>query len=133
MFSRKNRSTCRLILIRFAIRVTSMWNRKRAKKTLRRETLMRREFRQAVRLVRQASLLVLRRNSIRQLRFSIASLQSLRSIRNSRSILDEVRVVRSKHRSKKTNDRFLAKKTSNRRSNVVVVVQSFNRFCLLVW
>ncbi len=133
VFSRKNCSTCRLILNRLAIRMTSMWNRKKARKTLMKKALMKKKSRQTVRSIRQANLLILKRKSIRQLRFSVASLQSLRSTRNLRSIFDEVRVVRSKHRSKKKNDRFLTKKTSNRRSNVVVVVQNFNRFCLFVW
>ncbi len=116
MFSKEKRSTSRLILSRSAIKMTSMWNRKKAKKTL-----MKRKFHQAIRSIRQANLLVLRKKSIRSLRFSVASFQNLRSIRNFRSIFDEVRVVHSWHRSKKKNDRFLTKKTSNCRSNVVVV------------
>jgi hypothetical protein len=52
-----------------------------------------------------------------------------RSIRNQHSIFDEVLDDRQKRRSKKESVRFLTKKTSNRRSNVVVVAQNFNRFC----
>jgi hypothetical protein len=47
------------------------------------------------------------------------------------SIFDEVFDDRRKRRSKKENDRFLTKKTSNRHSNVVVA-QNFNRFCFVV-
>ncbi len=137
MISKKKRSTCRLILNRLAIRMTSMWSRRKAKKTLIKKTLMKRELRRAVRSVRSirsANFSILRRKRSRRLlrRLSDASSRSRRSTRNRHSIFDEVFDDRRKRRSKIKNDRFLTRKTSNRRLNVVVA-QNFNRFCFVVW
>ncbi len=131
MFSRKNRSTCRLILSRLAIKMTSMWNRKKARKTLMKKTLMKKKLRQTVRSIRSTNFSILtRKRSRRRLRrFNDALSRNRRSIRNQHSIFDEVLDDRQKRRSKKESVRFLTKKTSNRRSNVVVVAQNFNRFC----
>jgi hypothetical protein len=125
MLSRKKRLTCCLILSRLVIRMTSMWSRKKAKKTL-----MKKESRQAIRSIRSANLSILTRNRLLR-RFSNASFWNRRSIRNQHSIFDEVLDDRRKRRSKRKNVWSLTRKTSNRRSNVVVVAQNFNQFCFV--
>jgi hypothetical protein len=76
------------------------------------------------------SLIQKKKKSRRSLRFNDASFLNRFLIQNRRLIFDEVRDDRRKHRSKKRNDRFLTKmKTSNRRSNFVVV-QNFHEFSL---
>jgi hypothetical protein len=106
MISRKKRSTCCLILNRLAIKMTSMWNRKEAKETLMKKTLMKKKSRRAVYLIcsiRSTNFSILTRKKSRRLlrRFSDASLRSRRSIRNRHSIFDEVFDDRRKCRSKK--------------------------------
>ncbi len=115
------------------IKKTMSSNWKRMKKTMkwhRRKTTLTRIAHQ-ITIFRTTFLTSKRKRLLRLLLFNVALYQSRRLIRNLRLIFDEVRDVDRKHRSKKKNNRLLARtKTSNRPSNVVVV-QDFARFLFL--
>jgi hypothetical protein len=106
MISKRKRSTCRLILNRLAIKMTSMWNRKKTKKRWKKKALMKRKLRRTVRLIRSIrsanlSVLIKKRSRRSLRRLSDASSRNRRSTSNRHSIFDEVLDDRRKRRSKK--------------------------------